>query len=116
MPLDAKRDRHLMYPIVCDCVHSSDKEDEDKIYEILPPLNVEYMHWFINKPRKWTDRVHNTNNIDEFNKLVGYIDHFDLPLHDKRKVNFCLSQDVHGTWYHGFNPLLNININKCTIQ
>ena len=26
MSLDHKRDRHLMYPIVCNCVHSSDEE------------------------------------------------------------------------------------------
>ena len=103
-----------MYPIVCDCVHSSDEEDEDEIYQFSPPLNVEDMSWFINKPRKWTDWVHNTNNIDEFNKLVSYIDHFDLPLHDKRKVIYCLSQDVHK--YHGFNPLSNENVSKCLIQ
>ena len=45
---------------------------------------------------------------------MSYISHFDLPLHDKRKVIFCLSQDVHK--YHGFNPLLNENVNKCTRQ
>ena len=58
--------------------------------------------------------MHNTNNIDGFNKLVSYINQFDLPLHDKRKIIFCLYQDVHK--YHGFNPLLNENVNKCTIQ
>ena len=112
MPLDHKRDRHLMYPIVCDCVHSSDEEDEDEIYQFLPSLNVEDMPWFINKPRKWTDI---TNNIDGFKQLLGYIDLFNLPLHDKRKVIYCLSQDLHK--YHGFNPLSNENyVSKCLIQ
>ena len=58
MPLDHKRDRHLMYPIVCDCTHSSDEEGEDEIYQFSPPLNVEDMPCFIIKPRKWTDWVH----------------------------------------------------------
>ena len=103
MPLDPKRDRHLMYLIVCDCVHSSDEEDEDEIYQFSPPLNVEDIPWFINKPRKWTDWVHNTDSTDKFNKLVNYVDNFELSLQDKKKVIYCLSQDVHK--YHGFNPL-----------
>ena len=48
-------------------------------------------------------------NSDKFNKLVSYVDHFNLTLHDK-KENYCLSQDVHN--YHGFNPLLNENVTK----
>ena len=41
-----KKDRHLMYPLQCDCMHSSDEEEEGA-YEFSPPQDVNNIPWII---------------------------------------------------------------------
>ena len=59
------------------------------MYEFSPPLDVKDIPWFINKPKKWTDWVHKTDCSYKFDQLMSYVEHFDLPVADRKK-NYSL--------------------------
>ena len=67
--MNSKKDRHLMYPLQCDCMHSSDEEDE--VYEFSPPQDVNNIPWIINNSRRWSDYVYHTNCIHKFVNLMN---------------------------------------------
>ena len=79
--MNHKRDRHF---IECDCMHSSDEEEEG-VYEFSPPQDVNNIPWIINTPRKWTEYVYLTNCIHKFANLMMDVEDFNLPVADRKK-------------------------------
>ena len=110
MNLDPKKDRHLLYPNVCDCLNFSDDEDEDrKIYQFSLPLYVR-IPWIISPPRKWTDWVHWSNCRHKFDELLSHVGDFNLPEVDRKIITDCLTMDV--ILYHGYD-VVHGNICNC---
>ena len=94
---------HLWYPNTCNCLHDSDNEDGDKMFKFSPLLDVDNIAWFVNIPRKWTDWVHKTDCTCKYDELMTYIEHFNVNNADKKKIIYCMAEDV--LCHHGYEPL-----------
>ena len=96
--MNQKRDRDF---IECDCMHSSDEEEEG-VYEFSPPQDANNVPWIINTPRKWTEYVYLTNSIHKFANLMMDVEDFNLPVADRKglfivllRMSFTLMELMH---------------------
>ena len=98
------------YPIMCDCMSSSDEEDE-QIYEFSPPQDVINIPWIINTSRKWTDYIYKTNCIHKFTNVMTDVDNFNLPALDRKKIIKCIAEDC--LYIHGVDAFFGVNMCDC---
>ena len=108
--MNQKRDRDF---IECDCMHSSDEEEEG-VYEFSPPQDVNNIPWIINTPRKWTEYVYLTNCIHKFANLMMDVEDFNLPVADRKRIIHCLAEDV--LYTHGVDAFFGKNVCDCEID
>ena len=108
--MNHKRDRHF---IECDCMHSSDEEEEG-VYEFSPPQDVNNIPWIINTPRKWTEYVYLTNCIHKLANLMMVVEDFNLPVADRKRIIHWLAEDV--LYTHGVDVFFGENVCDCEID
>ena len=108
-----KKDKHLMYPLQCDCMYSSDEEEEGA-YEFSPPQDVNNIPWIINNSRRWSDYVYHTNCIHKFANLMNNVEGFNLPVADRKRIIYCLAEDV--LYIHGVDAFFGKTGCNCEID
>ena len=108
--MNHKRDRHF---IECDCMHSSDEEEEG-VYEFSPPQDVNNIPWIINTTRKWTEYVYLINCIYKFANLMMDVEEFNLPVADRKRIIHCLAEDV--LYTHRVDVFFGINVCDCEMD
>ena len=103
---------HLMYLNLCKCLHDMHDDDGNEMYELSPLLDVKDIPWFINKAGKLTDWVHKTDCICKYDQLMSYVEQFDLNIAYRKKIIYCLAQDV---LFHHRYETLHGHHSKCGI-